>query len=307
MAFIDDVKERFGVEPVCRVLTEHGVQIAPSTYYAHKTRPPLTRAVREAELKDHILRIWKDKDLGRELAGARKMWHLLKREGIEVARCTVERLMRELGLRGARRDRTVRTTIPDRSGQVERPPDLVNRDFTAQAPNRLWLVDFEYVPTWSGTMFTACVSDAYSRRIVGWRTATAMPTELPLDAFDMALWIRAGDHQQACRDVTGVIHHSDAGSQYTATRYRTRLLEAGAVASIGSVGDSFDNAQVESLIGLYKTECVRHEGPWRGLDDLELATCDWVHWYNHHRLHSSISYLTPIEHEQAYYRQNNCS
>jgi putative transposase len=305
VAFIDEVKQRFGVEPVCRVLTEHDVKIAPSTYYAHKTRPPSARAIRDAELKDHIIRVWKDNDRGRELAGARKVWHLLNREGIGVARCTVERLMRELGLHGARRDRRIRTTIPDHSGQAERAPDLVNRDFTAEAPNRLWLVDFTYVPTWSKTMFTAFVSDAYSRRIVGWRTASGMPTELPLDALEMALWIRSGDHQQACRDITGVIHHSDAGSQYTAIRYRTRLADVGALASIGSVGDSFDNAQVESLIGLYKTECVRHDGPFHGLDDLELATCDWVHYYNQHRLHSSINYLTPIEYEQAYYRENN--
>jgi putative transposase len=263
VAFIDEVKEQFGVEPVCRVLTEHNIKIAPSTYYAQKSRPPSARAVRDADLKDHLLRIWKDKDLGRELAGVRKMWHLLHREGIEVARCTVERLMRELDLQGARRGRTVRTTVPDASGQAERAPDLLNRDFTASAPNRLWLVDFTYVPTWSGTRFTAFVSDAYSRRIVGWRTAAAMPTQLPLDALEMALWIRSGDQQHACRDVTGVIHHSDAGSQYTAIRYRTRLLDVGAVASIGSVGDSFDNAQVESLIGLYKTECVRHDGPLR--------------------------------------------
>jgi putative transposase len=153
-------------------------------------------------------------------------------------------------------------------------------------------------------MFTAFVSDAYSRRIVGWRTASGMPTELPLDALEMALWIRSGDHQQACRDITGAIHHSDAGSQYTAIRYRTRLADVGALASIGSVGDSFDNAQVESLIGLYKTECVRHDGPFHGVDDLELATCAWVHYYNQNRLHSTINYLTPIEYEQAYYREN---
>jgi putative transposase len=303
VAFVDEQRDRFGVEPICRVLSAHGCKIAPSTYYAARSRPPSARAIRDAQLKDDIARVWKDKDLGRELAGARKVWHLLRREGIVVARCTVERLMRELGLHGARRGRTVRTTVADPRG--ERAPDLVNRDFTAAAPNLLWLVDFTYVSTWSGTMFTAFVSDAYSRRIVGWRTAASMPTQLPLDALEMALWVRSGAGQESRTEVTGVIHHSDAGSQYTAIRYRSRLLEAGAVASIGTVGDSYDNAQAETLIGLYKTECVRHDGPWRGLHDLELGTCDWVHWYNHNRLHSSINYLTPIEYEQAYYRHND--
>ena len=299
MAFIDEVKDRFGVEPICRVLSQHGVQIAPSTYYAHRCRPVSTRALRDAALKVDIERVWSAKDLGRGLAGARKVWHLLAREDITVARCTVERLMRELGLAGVRRDVRVRTTRPDPKG--ERAPDLVGRDFSVPAPNLLWIVDFTYVPTWSGTMFTAFVSDACSRRIVGWRTAATMPTSLPLDALEMALWVRA----RAGQDVTGLIHHSDAGSQYTAIRYRTRLLDAGALASIGTVGDSYDNAQAESLIGLYKAECVRHEGPWRGLDDLELGTCDWVSWYNQNRLHSAIDYKTPIEYENTYYRQIN--
>jgi putative transposase len=162
------------------------------------------------------------------------------------------------------------------------------------------VVDFTYVPTWSGTVFTAFVSDVYSRRILGWRTAPEMPTELPLDALEMALWTRA----RAGQDVDGVVHHSDAGSRYTAIRYANRLLDAGALASIGSVGDSYDNALAESVIGLYKTECVRHDGPWHGLDDLELATLDWVHWFNHHRLHGSIGHVPPIEYETAYYRHN---
>jgi putative transposase len=294
------VRARFGVEPVCRVLTEHGLQIAPSTYYAHKTRAPSARAVRDEELKTEIGRVWADKDLGRGLAGARKVWHLLRREQVQVARCTVERLMRDLGLHGVTRaPLRVRTTVADGRDSGPRAPDLCERDFTAAGPNRLWLVDFTYVPTWSGTKFTAFVSDAYSRRIVGWRTAASMPTQLPLDALEMALWVRAG----AGQDVTGVIHHSDAGSQYTAITYRTRLLDAGAVASIGTVADSYDNAQAETLIGLYKIECVRHDGPMRGLDDLELATCEWVHWYNTHRLHGSIGHLPPIEYENDYYRQ----
>jgi putative transposase len=174
----------------------------------------------------------------------------------------------------------------------------VQRDFTAPAPNRLWLVDFTYVPTWSGMAFTAFVHDAFSRRIVGWRTASAMPTELPLDALEMALWTR----QRAGEDVAGVIQHSDAGSQYTAIRYQDRLADAGAVASIGSVGDSYDNAQAESLIGLYKTECTRRDGPWRSVEDLELATLSWVHWFNTTRLHSALGHRPPVEVEQEYYR-----
>ena len=296
MAFIDAHRDRFGVEPICRVLTGHGVKIAPSTYYAAKSRPPSTRALRDAELLAEIRRLHGDRDRGRGLYGARKVWHQLRREGIGVARCTVERLMRSAGLRGVTRGgRKVITTRPD--PVAARPPDLVNRNFCAQRPNQLWLVDFTYVPTWSGMAFTAFVADAFSQRIMGWRTATRMPTELPLDALEMALWIRA----RAGANIDGLIHHSDAGSQYTSIRYTTRLSQAGAIASIGSVGDSYDNAEAESLIGLYKTECVRPEGPWRGVDDLELATADWVHWFNNHRLHSSIGYLPPLEHEAAYH------
>ena len=299
MAFIEDHKERFGVEPICRVLAEHGVKIAPSTFYAARNRPPSPRVLRDAEVLVEIERVYFDPKLGRGLYGARKVWHQLRRDGVVVPRCQVERLMRAAGLQGARRGKQFVTTKPDTS--ATRPPDLVNRDFTADRPNQLWLVDFTYVPTWAGMAFTAFVSDAYSRRIVGWRTAASMPTELPLDALEMALWTRA----RAGEDVAGVIHHSDAGSQYTAIRYSDRLLDAGAVASIGTVGDSYDNAQAESLIGLYKTECTKREGPWRGVDDLELATLSWVHWFNENRLHSSIGNLPPLEYEAAYYRQND--
>ena len=208
--------------------------------------------------------------------------------------------MREMGLQGMRRGaKKVRTTIADAS--ATRPPDLVKRDFHADAPNRLWVVDFTYVPTWAGMAFTAFVSDVCSRRIVGWRTATRMPTDLPLDALEMALWTRARNGE----DVTGVIQHSDAGSQYTAIRYAERLADAGAIASIGTVGDSYDNALAESVIGLYKNECVKPDGPFRSVDDLELATLSWVHWFNTSRLHSSIDYLTPVESEEEYYRQIN--
>jgi len=316
--FIDTVRVRFGVEPICRVLSEHGVPVAPSGYYAVKARGRTdqvsARARRDALLIVEIERIFHDRDLGRGLAGARKIWRLLSRQLADgvvdaelgpVARCTVERLMRRAGLSGVRRGGPkLVTTRPDAS--APRPPDLVDRAFHAEAPNRLWVVDFTYVPTWSGMAFTAFVTDVFSRRIVGWRTATRMPTELPLDALEMALWTR---QRQGVTDgrgrLAGLIQHSDAGSQYTAIRYADRLAEAGAIASIGTVGDSYDNAMAESVIGLYKTECVRHDGPFRTVDDLELATLSWVHWFNTGRLHSALDYATPTEHEDAYYRQIN--
>jgi putative transposase len=293
--FIDTYKSQFGVEPICAELSKHGCGIAPSTYYAAKTRPPSARRQRDEELVVEIRRV--HFEIGRGLYGVRKVWHQLLREEIDVARCTVERLMRREGLQGARRGKTFRTTRPD--GTATRPPDLVQRQFRASRPNELWVVDFTYVPTWSGMAFSAFVNDVCSRRIVGWRTANAMPTELPLDALEMALWTRA----QADELVEGLIHHSDAGSQYTSIVYSQRLEDVRAVASIGSVGDSYDNAMAESVIGLYKTECVRHEGPWRGVDDLELATMSWVWWFNEIRLHSEIGYVTPIEFEAHHYRQ----
>jgi putative transposase len=300
VAFIDEHRDRFGVEPICRVLSGHGVQIAPSTYYAARGRAPSARARRDGQLTAEIRRVHADPNIGRGLYGARKVWHQLRREGIPVARCTVERLMRTAGLRGATRGGAkVVTTRPDPT--AARVPDLVRRDFSASRPNQLWLVDFTYVPTWSGMAFTAFVADAFSQRIVGWRTASSMPTQLPLDALEMALWTRA----RAGAEVTGVVHHSDAGSQYTSIRYTNRLADAGAVASIGSVGDSYDNAEAESLIGLYKTECVRRDGPFRTVDDLELATLSWVHWFNHNRLHGSIGYLPPTEFEAQHYRHIN--
>ena len=245
-AFIDDHKDRFGVEPICRTLTAHGVaRIAPSTYYAAKTRPASARTVRDALLTVEIVRLFHDRELGRGLAGVRKVWRLLRRDaGVAerfgpVARCTVARLMRAAGLRGARRGKRFVTTRPD--GAAARPPDLVKRDFTAAAPNRLWIVDFTYVPAWSGMAFTAFVSDVFSRRLVGWRTAVSMRTDLPLDALEMALWTRArAGHCDEKGRLGGLIQHSDKGSQYTAIRYADRLAEAGALASIGTVGDSYD-------------------------------------------------------------------
>lgn len=296
MAFIDAHKERFGVQPICRVLRQHNVaEIAPSTYYAARTRPPSPRALRDAQLLAEIERVYHDRLLGRGLYGAEKVWRQLNREGVTVARCTVERLMRNAGLRGVRRGKQFVTTKADKA--ATRPPDLVQRSFHAERPNALWVVDYTYVPTWAGMAFTAFVSDVFSRRIVGWRCTDAMPTELPLDALEMALWIRARNGES----VDGVIHHSDAGSQYTAIRYHQRLLEAGAIASIGSVGDSFDNALAETVVGLYKTECVWHDGPWRDVHHLELGTCDWVSWFNTHRLHHSIGAVPPVEFEAAYY------
>ena len=210
-AFIDEHRDRFGVESICRVLTEHGCKIAPSTYYAHKTRPRSARAVRDAELVALIREVFFDRAKGRGVSGARKIWRLLRRDGVQVARCTVERLMRQEGLQGAVRGRKkVVTTRSDEA--AARPPDLVNREFTATRPNQLWVVDFTYCPTWSGMGFTAFVTDVYSRRIVGWRTAARMPTELPLDALEMALWVRERAGQPAGK---GLVHHSDAGSQYT--------------------------------------------------------------------------------------------
>ncbi|MFC8502629.1 IS3 family transposase, partial [Pedococcus sp. NPDC057267] len=207
IAFIEAHRARFGVEPICRVLSGHGVKIAPSTYYAARSRPASARSVRDAQLVVVLRQVHADRSKGRGVAGYRKMWHLLRRDGHQGPRCTVERLMRQAGLRGMVRGRTWKTTVPDPA--AVRPGDLVGRDFTAPAPNKLWVVDFTYVPTWTGTGFTAFVTDVYSRRIVGWRTANRMPTELPLDALEMALWVR----QRAGQDVTGVVHHSDAGSQ----------------------------------------------------------------------------------------------
>ncbi len=308
VAFIDAHRARFGVEPICRVLTQHGVPIAPNSYYAHRTRGTSARTVRDARVGAAIDRVFHDPNLGRGLYGARKVTAQIAREGgvdgQPVSRRKVERLMRTVGLQGIVRGRKFRTTRPDTSGQVPRPADLVGRNFTAPAPNRLWVVDFTYVPTWSGFAFTAFVTDVYSRRIVGWRTASRMPTELPLDALEMALWTRQRAGHTAGGRLDRLIQHSDAGRQYTAIRYADRLAQAGALASIGTVGDSFDNALAESVIGLYKAECVRPDGPWRGPDDLELATLSWVHWFNTARLHSSIGHVPPVEFEDAYYRQN---
>jgi putative transposase len=281
---------RWGVQPICRVLTEHGCKIAPSTFYAFRSRPPSARH-RSDELM--LIEVRRVHDGSGRRYGADKVWWKLNKDGIAVARCTVERLMKDAGLQGVIRSRQVRTTTAD--AKAVRAPDLVKRNFTATRPNRLWVVDFTYVHTFIGFVFTAFVSDVFSRRIVGWRTFSAMPTQLPLDALEMAVWVRGG------HDLTGLVHHSDAGSQYTSFRYTERLAELGALAFIGTVGDSYDNALAESTIGLYKSEVIHHEGPWKGMNDVELATAIWVDWFNTERLHGSIDRLSPVEFETRWY------
>jgi putative transposase len=286
--FIAAHKDRWGVEPICREL-----QVAPSSYYAAISRPASARRQRDEELKVAIRRVW---DEHRQVYGADKVWAQLKREGIAVARCTVERLMRQLGLRGVVRGKTsVRTTVGDEAG--ERPLDLVARQFRAPAPNRLWVADLTYVKTHSGWVYVAFVVDVCSRFVVGWQASRSLRTDLALDALEMALWAR-----RATR-LDGLIHHSDRGVQYLAVRYTERLAEAGAVASVGSRGDSYDNALAESFNGLYKTELIRHRGPWRGLDDLEYATLEYVDWFNHRRLHGELGMLPPAEFETIHFPQ----
>jgi putative transposase len=292
---------RWGVEPICAVLTEHGTPIAPSTYYEHRDRvmhAELSAAEwRDVELCNEIHRVW---TANNRVYGARKVWLQLNREGIPVARCTVERLMRGLGLEGARRGgKKRRTTLADPS--AARPADLVQRRFTPAAPDRVWVADFTYVATWSGTVYVAFVIDAHSRRILGWRAATSMRTDLVLDALEMAIWTRA---RAGVTDLTGLVQHTDAGSQYTSIAHTERLAAAGAAPSVGSVGDAYDNALAESQIGLFKTEVIHPRGPWKGLDDVELATLEWVDWHNHRRLHSACYDLPPAEYEQIHYGQH---
>jgi putative transposase len=293
IAFIDAHRGQFGVQPVCRVLTGHGVVIAPSTYYAARKRPPPARAVRDARLTAEIKRVHKESG---EVYGAGKVWLQLHREHISCARCTVERLMRSAGLRGVRRGRRIRTTIPaDR--RAGWPPDLVNRDFHAAAPNRLWVADITYVPiTAGGFAYAALVIDAFSRMITGWKVAGHMRASLALDALEMAVSARLRAGQQ----VAGVIHHGDRGGQYLAIRYSARLEQAGAVTSVGSKGDSYDNALAETIIGLYKAELIRHRGPWHSVALVEAATAWWVGWFNNRRLYRPLGDIPPAEYEQAW-------
>jgi putative transposase len=281
------------------VLADAGTQIAPSTYYAARSRGPSPRALRDEALTAQIERVHAD-NYG--VYGARKVWRQLHREGTPVARCTVERLMRRAGLAGAVRGKTRRTTVPDAT--AARPADLLTRDFTAPAPNRRWVADITYVATWAGFVYVAFISDLFSRRIVGWRASTSLRADLALDALEHALWARQQDSSGQPADLAGLVHHSDRGGQYLSIRYTERLAEVGAIASVGSVGDSYDNAAAESLIGLYKTELIRRRGPWRGIDHVELATLEWVDWFNTRRLHSACGHIPPTEYEQRHYRQN---
>lgn len=278
------------MEPACAVL-----EIAPSTYYAAKKREenPPARDARDEELKKEIMRVWKDK--GRGVYGARKVWRELNREGIDAARCTVERLMRELGIAGvsARRKRP-RTTVPAGPGQ-ERPSDLLERDFSAPAPNRRWVADITYVDTAGGFVYTAFILDLFSRMIVGWQVSDTLRAELALDALEMALWSR-GDRMDG-----QLVHHSDRGVQYTSIRYAERLGEVSAVRSVGRKGDSYDNAAAEALNSLYKKELIERECSWSGTADVMLATLDWVSWYNKERLHSACGNIPPEEFEENYY------
>jgi transposase InsO family protein len=290
--FIDRHRDAYGVESICAQLP-----IAPSLYYEHKAReadptrlPP--RLARDRVLAQEIRRVYEDNF---RVYGARKVWRQLGREGHVVARCTVERLMGALGLQGIVRGRKCRTTISD--DRAERPLDRVNRQFQASRPNQLWVADFTYVATWAGFVYVAFVIDVFARRIIGWRVARSMSTDLVLDALEQALWARSG--------AKGVVHHSDRGSQYLSIRYSERLAEAGIEPSVGSVGDSYDNALAETIIGLYKTEIIHQRGPWRHLEAVEYATLEWVDWFNHRRLLEPIGNVPPAELELAYYRQQN--
>ncbi len=280
---IESHGHRFGVEPICRVL-----EVSPSTYYARKTRKPSARSLRDAELLVQIRRVHEQ---NYAVYGARKVWKQLHREGVQVARCTVERLMREAGLTGLIRGGKRRTTIVEPT--APRPPDLVERNFAATRPNALWVSDITYVRTWEGWAYVAFVTDVFSRRIVGWQLASNLRTDLPLDALEMAIYQRQPEHKE-------LIHHSDRGCQYLAIRYTERLAEIGASASVGSVADSYDNALAEAVNATFKEELI-HRKSWRTRTEVELATSAWVGWYNHHRIHGSLGDVPPDEYEAIYY------
>ena len=290
IASIDDHKDRYGVEPICAVLP-----IAPSTDYECKAReadperlPPRKR--RDQALSGEVRRVWEENF---QVYGARKVWRQLNREGIPVARCTVERLMRSQGLRGVVRGRRCRTTIGDEA--ADRPLDRVKRQCTATRPNQLWVADITFVATWAGFVYVAFVVDVYARRVVGWRVSRSLKTDLVLDALEQALWSR--------RETEGLAHHSDRGCQYLSVRYTERLAEAGIEASVGSRGDSYDNALAETINGLYKAEVICRRGPWKNREAVEYAILEWVDWFNHRRLLEPIGNVPPAELETAYYRQ----
>jgi transposase InsO family protein len=288
--FIDEHRDAYGVEPICDVLP-----VAPSTYHQHRARqraPELrsARAKRDDDLRVEVKRVF---DENFAVYGAEKVWRQLLREDVVVARCTVERLMREQGLRGAVRGRAWTTTTVADEG-VARPEDLVHREFTATRPNQLWVADITYVATWLGFVYVAFVVDVFSRAIVGWRVSSSLRSDLALDALEQALHARPHDER--------LVHHSDRGVQYLSIRYTERLAAAGLERSVGSVGDSYDNALAETVNGLYKTEVIRRRGPWRNIDAVEYATLEWVDWWNNRRLLEPIGYVPPVEYEAAYYR-----
>jgi putative transposase len=287
---------RWGVQSICAGLVELGVQIAPSTYYEHVDREPSAREVRDEALKPQIERIHV---ANYGVYGARKVWLALNREGIAVARCTVERLMGELGLSGAVRGRVKRTTLADPT--AARPADLVSRQFGPPAPNRLWVADLTYVSTWSGFAYVAFVTDAYARRILGWRVAATMVTSMVLDSIEQAIWTR---QREGVFDLKDVVHHTDRGSQYTSIRFTERLSEAGIQPSVGAVGSSYDNALAETINGLYKTELIKPRKPWRTIEEVELATAEWVDWFNHRRLYEYCGDIPPVDLEAAYYARH---
>jgi putative transposase len=290
IAFIDDHRDAHGVEPICRVLP-----IAPSTYYDHasKRREPdrlCDRAKRDEVLKPDIRRIFADNFA---VYGVRKVWRQMQREGIGVARCTVARLMGAMGLRGIIRGKPVRTTVSDKAAPC--PLDRVNRQFQAPRPNVLWVSDFTYVATWQGFVYVAFVIDAYARRIVGWRVSRTAHAGFVLDALEQAL------HERRPVSGGGLVHHSDRGVQYVSIKYTERLADAGIEPSVGSIGDSYDNALAETVNGLYKAEVIHRRGPWRSMEAVEFATLEWVDWFNNRRLLEPIGYIPPAEAEDRYY------
>ena len=290
VTFIDTHRRQYGVEPICRQLP-----IAPSTYYTYKARERdpsrlPARAQRDQVLVIEIQRVWED---NYRVYGVRKVWRQLLREGFEVARCTVVRLMKHLGIQGVVRGKRCRTTIC--VDDVNRPMDLVKRQFIATRPNQLWVADITFVATWAGFVYVAFIIDVFARRIVGWKVSRSLKTALVLDALEQALWSRP--------DREGLVHHSDRGVQYLPIRYAARLAEAGVAASVGSVGDSYDNALAETINGLYKAEVIYQQGPWRTDIEVEYATLNWVDWFNSQRLMEPLGYIPPVEKELAYYRQ----
>ena len=292
--YINDHRERFGVEPICAVLP-----IAPSTYFRVRAQQQdeqnrSARAKRDDELRVLIRRVYEESFGG--VYGPRKVWKQLRREGHNVARCTVERLMREMGLAGAVRGRAWKVTTQSEPA-LDRPADLVDRTFVATRPNQLWVSDFTYVATWAGFVYVAFVIDVFARRIVGWRVSSSMRTDFVLDALEQAIYARGGTMP------AGLVHHSDQGTQYLSMRYTDRLADAGIAPSVGSRGDAYDNALAESVIGLFKTEVIQRLGPWRNLDGVEIATLTWVDWFNTRRLLEPIGYVPPAEYEAQYYEQ----